>query len=296
MRRLLILAMVLVAGCASQPAAAASLPPSPTVTPSPTPSPTPKLGLYFYDMTAELQMGWPYDTNGIMVTPERQYNTVTIEQDALAYFALWQTTGSWSNRTTFLHYADWLLANQSPNGLWLYNYEFWTMAVPWHSAMAEGQGMSVLVRAWQATGEQRYLTAATAAMRTFEKPYAQDGVASYEGADTFYEEYDPTVKPHVLNGFIFALVGLYEYHAVQGDAESGRLFDAGTATLARDLPRWDSGSGTYYSLALPLQPAVGLYPAIHVAELQEMWLLTGNATFRTYAARWAGYLAPPASS
>jgi heparosan-N-sulfate-glucuronate 5-epimerase len=254
------------------------------------------LGVYFYDMSAELALGWSYDADGIVLTPNGSdlvYNPVSIEQNALGFYDLWQTTGSLANRTAFLRYADWLVDHQSSNGLWLYTYSVWTLKAPWHSALAEGQGMSVLVRAYDISGSQKYLNAATAAMRTFSKSYADDGVASYEGTDTFYEEYDPTFMPHVLNGFMFALVGLYEYHAVVGDAESDRLFDEGVASLARNLHRWDSGLGTYYNLASPPLAASGLYAGMHVTQLEEMWRLTGNPTFQTYAERWAAYLAPP---
>jgi heparosan-N-sulfate-glucuronate 5-epimerase len=270
---------------------------TPTLAASPTGRP--QLGAYFYDMAAELAQGWSYDADGIVLTPngsDLEYNTVDISQYALGYYGLWWTTGSVANRTGFLHYADWMVDHQSSSGLWLYTYQVWTIKPPWHSALAQGQAISVLVRAWDMTQNQKYLTAATAAMRTFSKPYADDGVASYEGSDTFYEQYDPSFMPHVLNGFMFALIGLNEYHAMVGDAESGRLFDAGATTLARNLHRWDSGSGMYYNLATPPLVASGLYAGIHVAELQEMWRLTGNPTFHTYAARWASYLAPPAGS
>ena len=252
--------------------------------------------IYFYDMNAELALGLTYDADGIVLAPfgsDLEYNAVTISQYALGYYSLWRTTGSLANRTGFLHYADWLVDHQATTGLWLYTYQAWTMKPPWHSALAEGQAMSVLIRAWDITQNEKYLRAATAAMNTFSKAYEDEGVASYEGADTFYEEYDPSFMPHVLNGFMFALVGLYEYHAAVGDADSGRLWEAGASTLARNLHRWDSGTGTYYNLASPPLVASGLYAGIHVAELRQMWRLTGNPTFLTWAHRWAGYLAPP---
>ena len=280
------LALIVFAACASPGTATAPVTPAP-------------MAPYFYDMNAELAQGWSYDADGIVLTPngsDLEYNAVDISQYALGYYALWRTTGSLANRTGFLHYADWLVDHQSSSGLWLYTYQVWTMKPPWHSAMAQGQAMSVLIRAWDVTQNEKYLRAATAALGTFSKAYEDGGVASYEGADTFYEEYDPSFMPHVLNGFIFALVGLYEYHAAVGDPDSGRLFDIGVATLARNLQRWDTGSWTYYNLASPPLLASGLYAGIHVAQLQEMWRLTGNPIFQTYAERWASYFAPPASS
>jgi heparosan-N-sulfate-glucuronate 5-epimerase len=46
----------------------------------------------------------------------------------------------------------------------------------WYSAMAQGQAMSLLVRAYLYTKDRQYLTAAVAAMKLFEISSEQGGV------------------------------------------------------------------------------------------------------------------------
>ena len=61
-----------------------------------------------------------------------------------------------------LHAADWLAANLEPNahGLWVWNHHFdWeyrdTLKAPWYSGLAQGQGVSLLLRAHAQTGDDQ---------------------------------------------------------------------------------------------------------------------------------------------
>lgn len=68
--------------------------------------------------------------------------------------------------------ARWLVKNQRPNGEWTYDFPFsvpGTPAVlmsPWGSALAQGQALSLLTRAYRHTGDVRYLAAANRALAT----------------------------------------------------------------------------------------------------------------------------------
>jgi len=74
-----------------------------------------------------------------------QYNPVTIEQYALFEYNVWKSGSSndyltLRAKTVFFRLADWLVANQTSDGLWLYTFHFLSEPVPWWSAMAEGWG------------------------------------------------------------------------------------------------------------------------------------------------------------
>jgi hypothetical protein len=55
---------------------------------------------------------------------------------------------------------------------------------------------------------------------------------------------------HILNGFIFALFGLYDYYRVTQDEHALELFNAGIETLRSKLHLYDTGRVTRYDLLL----------------------------------------------
>jgi hypothetical protein len=161
--------------------------------------------------------------------------------------------------------------------------------------MAEGVGISVLVRAYAWPGvtvvEQAkratYAKAATLALAVFQRPTSARGVTASDNG-TWYEEYLPPSHLHVLNGMIFAMMGLREYGQVFHDTVSVGLWNAGVATLVTNLYRFDTGSWSYYDCA-------GLVASIHYHELHifllnTMYQITGIKTFDNYRARFQTYL------
>jgi hypothetical protein len=66
-----------------------------------------------------------------------------------------------------------------------------------------------------------------------------------------------------------------------------RLFSDGVASIARDLPIFNSHQGcSWYSLVAHTPPPAGYDPAIR-SELQILTAVTGRTIFRRYAAIWA---------
>ena len=81
----------------------------------------------------------------------------------------------------------------------------------WYSAMAQGHAMSLLSRAYSQSQNPLYLRAAYQAINPFLVPSSEGGVLTYLfGQHPWYEEY-PTLPPSfVINGFMYALFGLYD--------------------------------------------------------------------------------------
>jgi len=73
--------------------------------------------------------------------------------------------------------------------------------------MAQGWGVSVLLRAYQLTDKNVYLEIAKKAYRSFEIDIS-DGRAKFvdEEYNVWLEEYALISPPHVLNGFLFAIL------------------------------------------------------------------------------------------
>lgn len=107
----------------------------------------------------------------------------------------------------------------------------------------------------------------------------------------FYEEY-PTARPtYVLNGFLFAIVGLHEFATATGDQQAGRMWREGEATAAAIITTYSLGKhDSTYDLATPHIVRGSGYAKIHVDLAKEMYRLTGRSVYAEMADRWAGAL------
>ncbi len=155
--------------------------------------------------------------------------------------------------------------------------------------MGQGQGISVLVRAHQLTGNDKYLASAERALESFDYEVAEGGVtARLEDGSVYYEEYPCRPYSHILNGHVFALWGLYDFAVYRQDNRVKQMFDAGTSTLGALLPRYDTGYWSRYGLFPHPMPNVAspFYHELHIAQLQAMYRLTEMPIFDQYARRW----------
>ncbi|MFZ0760391.1 MAG: D-glucuronyl C5-epimerase family protein, partial [Candidatus Sulfotelmatobacter sp.] len=164
-----------------------------------------------------------------------QYNPIAIAQYALGNYNLFRRTGSADRCKNFLRAADWLVLHLEPNlqGLAVWNHHFdWeyrdTLRAPWYSALAQGQGISVLVRAHllhshqlgidKSSGDSPYLHAAQRALASFFQPVTEGGVAfTDQRGDVWFEEYVVSPPTHILNGFMWAAWGVYDYFLMTRD-------------------------------------------------------------------------------
>jgi len=103
------------------------------------------------------------------------------------------------------------------------------------------------------------------------------------------EEYAILPPPHILNGFIFALLGVYDFYRVTKSEKSLNLFNEGIKTLEKNLNLYDSGYWSLYNL-IHKYPAIKKYHELHIRQLKVLHELTGKDIFNEYAERWEEYL------
>ncbi len=138
------------------------------------------------------------------------------------------------------------LATQRAGGIaWEYMFEFDGGAPPWTSGLSQGTAVQVLARAWSRLKEPAYLTAAQGALGIFEQPPPQ-GVRVATPAGAMYAEYTYAPSDRILNGFIQALVGLYDYTKITKDPLGQQLFEAGDAQARAIVPSYDTGAWSMY--------------------------------------------------
>ena len=229
----------------------------------------------------------------------RQYNPIAIAQWGLGNWNFWRRTSDDDRRVRWRTAADWLVANLKPNahGIPVWQHEFdWeyrdTLRAGWYSALAQGQGLSLLCRAHQATGEARYLDTASAAFRSLTLDTDAGGVRIHDGADGAWLE-ETVVNPptHILNGFLWAMWGVRDYAIASQARAAWELLGACTRTLLRNLPAFDCGFWSLYEQSgthLPML-ASPFYHGLHVNQLAISARLLDEPELQAWSERWSDY-------
>ena len=263
-----------------------------------------ELGEYYMLFAEKADYRGAYDPSGVPQLDYHghiglQYNPIAIAQFGLGNYNLWRRAAAPERRKKFFLIADWLAAHLEPNahGLAVWNHHFnWeyrdTLKAPWSSALAQGQGISLLVRAHKESGDSRYLDAARQAFASFQQPIDKGGVAfTDESGGLWFEEYIVSPPTHILNGFIWALWGVYDYFLATHDHSAHELFSRGVCTLLHNLDRYDLGFWSLYEQSGTRLPMVAsrFYHQLHIVQLRIMHRLTGEEAFARVADRWENY-------
>ena len=138
------------------------------------------------------------------------------------------------------------LATSRAGGIaWEYMFRFDGGLPPWTSGLSQGTALQVLARAFSRFKETAYLTAAQQALGIFQTP-PPVGVGVKTPAGDLYAEYTYAPADKILNGFIQALVGLYDYASITKDPLGLKLFEAGDAEARAEVPHYDTGAWSLY--------------------------------------------------
>lgn len=223
------------------------------------------------------------------------YHPTSIAQFALAHWNAYLTNGRSEHTIAFLAQARWLLAHESrlstDTGGWPIPFASRDNHAPgpWLSALAQGSAISVLVRAYQLTGEDSLLQAAHRAARTFELDILDSGVSTLIGEKgVFFEEVAVYPAAHILSGYILALFGLYDYLTFSKNNEIEALIQRSVTTLHMLIEAFDTGYWTRYDL-LHRRLASWFYHSLHVTLLEALANYSGCEHCAALAKRWAYY-------
>ena len=210
------------------------------------------------------------------VSGEQVYFSIGIFQYGLGAYDLYLLSGDEKMKARMLLCASWALENQRENGAW----DTFANLYPErpYSAMAQGEGVSLLVRAYLESGEQKYLESARRAVYFMLVPIEEGGVSIHDGKDLIFKEY--TERPVVLNGWIFALWGLFDYVKATGDKTIAAAYEGSLATLKRHIPHYDLGYWTRYDASQRI--AAPAYHKLHMDQLAVLYDLTEHEIFKTY--------------
>jgi len=230
-----------------------------------------------------------------------QYNPIAIAQWALGHYNLWRKTQNKENYSKFINGADWLVENLNlnSNNVHVWNHYFnWTyketLVNPWYSGLAQGQGLSVLARAYKISQNQKYLEAAKKVYESFLIDTADGGVTFSDKEDNIWiEEYIMKNSPtHILNGFIWGLWGIYDYWLLTNNKEVKNLFDRYVETIFKNISKYDIGYWSLYELSnLKIKMRASIfYHKLHIVQLKILSEMTGIHELENIAIKWTQYL------
>jgi len=239
---------------------------------------------------------FPKDERGVPIRMYKsvgpQYNPTRIATYALAHFNCYLTYRHDINKRIFMDMAEWFM--QSRDGLWQYHFDWDTLRAPWISAMAQGEGISVLSRAYWLTQEDRFLEQALLASKPFSSSINDGGVRSrISGKWDFVEEYPSPDPYHTLNGFLFALVGICDLLRISSERREMIGFDPLVETLERNSHLWDLSYWSAYDLhnfgTWQRNPATVSYHRLHIALLTYLGHALEKENILRTARLWESY-------
>jgi hypothetical protein len=182
-------------------------------------------------------------------------------------------------------------------GAWWFPYDFDavrctgrpTMEAPWYSGMSQGLLLSLFVRLHEVTDEAKWREAADRTFASLTLP-PKVGVpwATWVDPDGYlwleeYPERKRTAGERVMNGHVYAMLGVYDYWRLTNSAVATSTLKAGATTVRRYLPspfrvpNWASR----YSLGCP-HSAFG-YHVVHTDQALRLYEITHASVFADYA-------------
>lgn len=241
---------------------------------------------YYNDLTEKVTK----DNPDILVpmyrvdTGSEIYFSIGVFQYGLAAYDLFLKTREDACRNKVLACSEWALNNQQEDGSWI-TFEYKSKEHP-YSSMAQGEGISLLIRAHILTGDSRYSDAAQKAKEFMLKPLCDGGTAEYteDGGILLYEA---TNNPVILNGWIFSLWGLYDYCKYFSDEEAKQMLEKTLVSLKKKLSDFDMKYWSKYEDGKRI--CSPFYHKLHIAQLEAMYELFGDEIYKDFAVKWDKY-------
>lgn len=157
-----------------------------------------------------------------------------------------------------------------------------TMSSPWFSGMAQGQVLSAIIRLFEVTKDSSYLPICDKIFLSFtrqisgKKPWMtfidKNG---YLWIEEYPWERGPTLA---LNGFIFAIYGLYDYYILTQNNRCKKILDGSLTTIKKYIKVYrNEGDLSYYCLRHRIK--YKNYHTYHTEQLLMLYKFTEDAYF-----------------
>ena len=226
---------------------------------------------------------YKFDKNGVILskipyTQEHHYHTTSIASYAIKNI---------DEPKIFDLQIKWLVNNIDKDGAYRHNFTFPyydNFPQPWTGGLCQGLAISALIKAYKKYDKTIYLSTAKKAFNCLNRDVADDGCVFTDSKEHVWIEEYP-MCPHILNGFIYALFGIYDLYDETKNKKIKNLFDGCIKTITANLKKYDLGFWSLYDLAGKL-PATEFYHMVHIKQLHALYKMTGNELMEEYSIRW----------
>jgi hypothetical protein len=186
-----------------------------------------------------------------------------------------------------------LAAERAGGVAWEYYFSFGGGRPPWVSGLAQGTAVQALARAaTRLDREADVLPVAQRALAIFEAPTPQ-GVRVPAEHGNHYAIYSFAPNLRVLNGFIQALIGLYDYARLGADPRGTALFQAGESEARAEVPEYDTGAWSLYSRGSSSSESTLSYHDLLQGFLANLCTRTKTDVYCATAERFVQYKSQP---
>ncbi len=206
--------------------------------------------------------------------------SIQIFQYGLGSYDLFLLTKLDIYKNKFFTCVEWAIKNQNSNGSW----DTFSFKLPEHpySSMAQGEGASLLLRAYVLTNDQKYILSAEKALNFLIKSIEKGGTTSYVNNEIFLKEF--TNSDVILNGWIFSLFGLYDYLLIKNNNTFREVYNKSLATLVNHLSDFDLKFWSKYNSLNTISSP--FYHKLHISLLDALYNLTGIGDFLKLKLKW----------
>ena len=177
--------------------------------------------------------------------------------------------------------AKWLLDNMDKKGRIWHHFKFpfyEDFPEEWVGGLAQGLTISALIRMYEKTKDKTYLKGALLAYKGLKFCIKDYWIYEYPGV------------PSVLNGNLYALLGIWDLIKYFKIEETKRFFFKIENNISSNLSQYDIKYGwSYYDLVKKL-PATRFYHKVHVALLKTLGSYTKDDVLLNYSLSWSTYL------
>jgi len=159
------------------------------------------------------------------------------------------------------------------------------MQNPWYSGMAQGQVLSFMVRMYEATGQEKYLTVARLTLNSllYRGPASRPWVVNADSAKRLWiQEWPKLPLDYTFNGHMISSFGLYDYYRVTEDTLALVLFRAAASAALDYAPKFRRPGAISRYCLLHGTPNAS-YHLVHVTCLKHLYDFTGEPGFASLA-------------
>jgi len=159
----------------------------------------------------------------------------------------------------------------------------------WVSSMSQGEILSCFVRAYLISENEKYLELCEKIYQSFWTPLGEKyGFMIEDKYGLWFEEAPQVPAPHILNGYIYAIWGIYDYYRITKREDLLKIWNRCVETLKKALPKYDLSYWSLYDLSGTIA-SYKYHKEVHIPQLIAMYEITNDQIFKETAERWQKY-------